>query len=347
MAILRIGYSSQVADMSHPADRRRLVYWAKQRGHVIIQNLTSPVDVIVLSGRSNFAKVSEYREKAPVVIDLIDGYLKNDNPLVDLARGLGKIGTGQLSGKPRKYSAALSQAISQANATICASEEQRKPIKELTSNSHVILDFHEEFPFLPFSERVSRRNQLLWEGQAFTANGLKSLESVLLRISQKTPIALSVVTDLEAPRILGQFGRRNTLDRIGNLPLVLGQDFKLTSWSIPNVVCEAQNSLISIIPLDPKNVLNPLKPENRLLIMWRLGLPCLVTPTLAYERVMREADILSVCETEVDWQNKLEELISMPSIRREIVEKGQTYIRKKHNAVDTLARWDEAIESVF
>ena len=97
-----------------------LIYWAQKRGHLVTQDLKSPVDVIVLSGRSDFAKVPEYQSKAPVIIDLIDGYLGNENPIVDLARGLGKIGTSQLSGKPKRYSSVLSQAITQANATICA-----------------------------------------------------------------------------------------------------------------------------------------------------------------------------------------------------------------------------------
>jgi hypothetical protein len=347
MASLRIGYSPQVPDMSHPADRRRLVYWAKKRGHHLTHDLNSKSDVIVLAGRSDFGMISEYQEKAPVVIDLIDGYLDNENPLVDLARGIAKIGTSQLSGKPRKYSTALSEAIAQANATICASIEQNKPISKFTKNSHVILDFHEEFPFISFSEKTPALNQFLWEGQAFTAEGLKTLERVFTKISQNYPIALNVVTDLETPRILGRYGKKNTISRLGRIPKILERDFKITPWSIPSVISNARDSLISIIPLDPRNVLNPLKPENRLLIMWRLGLPCLTTRTLAYERVMRDAGLNSICDSDTDWEEKFKEMIFSPSIRRENVEKGQTYIQEKHNEKNTLKRWDIAIESVL
>lgn len=153
MVPIRIGYSSQNSAMSHAADRRRLVYWAKKRGHVITQDLKSSVDVIVLSGRSDFGKIGDYHAKVPIVIDLIDGYLENENPIVDLARGLGKIATSQLSGKPRRYSTVLSQAIGHADATICASIEQKHPISKFTTNAHVILDFHEEFPFIPFAKK--------------------------------------------------------------------------------------------------------------------------------------------------------------------------------------------------
>jgi hypothetical protein len=347
MASLRIGYSPQVPDLSHPADRRRLVYWAHKRGHTITQDLNSRVDVIVLAGRSDFAKVGAYKAKAPVIIDLIDGYLGSENPIVDLARGLGKIGTSQLSGIPKRYSKVLSQAIAQADATICASVEQNYLIGRITNNSHIILDFHEEFPFIPFSENFFEQRHLLWEGQAFTAGGLKSLEKVFLRVIQKQPIALNLVTDIETPRILGQFGVISTINRLGKLPKILGQGFTLTPWSIPNVISSARKSMFSIIPLDPKNVLNPLKPENRLLIMWRLGLPCLTSPTLAYERVMEEAGLDSICRSDREWLSKLEEFISSPSLRRDNVQKGQTYIHEKHKESETLNRWDKAIESVL
>jgi hypothetical protein len=81
--------------------------------------------------------------------------------------------------------------------------------------------------------------------------------------------------------------------------------------------------------------------------MWRLGLPCLTTRTLAYERVMREAGLNSICDSDADWEEKFKEMIFSPSIRRENVEKGQTYIKEKHNEKNTLKRWDVAIESVL
>lgn len=347
MAKLRIGYSSQVKDMSHPADRRRLKFWADRRGYEITRNLDSAVDVIVLSGRADFAKTLQYKENAPVVIDLIDGYLANENPIVDLARGIGKIGVRQLSGRPRKYSSALSEAISCANATICASEEQRAPIQQFTSNCHVILDFHEEFPFIPFREKGGTFYKLLWEGQAFTASGLQSLEGVFAKLKKSAPLSLNIVTDLTTPRFLGQFGEKKTLERLGELPKILGDDFSIVPWSIPNVISNARNATISIIPLDPANALNSLKPENRLLIMWRLGLPCLTSPTLAYERVMSEAGVESICHNEVEWFNKLQELVISPTVQRNIVERGQNYIHEKHSVTDTLNRWDQAIESVL
>jgi len=344
---LRIGYSSQVPDLTHPADRRRLVFWANKRGHQIITDLEKKVDVFVLSGRANFGSIERFKEKAPVVIDLIDGYLINENPVVDLARGVGKFAAGQLSGRPKKYSSTLSQAISKSDATICASIEQQKPIANLTQNSHVILDFHEEFPFVKFNASEQLSKNLLWEGQPYTVDGLKMLESCLVNLQRENSFQLNIVTDLASPRFLGRFGKVDTYERLGTLPNSLGSNLVINPWSIPNVISAAAKSDLSIIPLNPTNPLNSLKPENRLLIMWRLGIPCLTSPTLAYNRVMEAADISGICSTTADWNTKIDELTLDINLRRVIVEKGQNYIHKNHSLNATLERWDFAIGSVL
>lgn len=347
MLKLTIGYSSQVPDLSHPADRRRLIYWANNRGHNITTNLDAKVDLYVLSGRANFGHVEKLQEKAPVIIDLIDGYLVNERVPIDYFRGFAKIASRQISGKPRKYSTILSEAISLSDATICATVEQQEPISRLTKNSHVILDFHEEFPFLPFSDSNFFRKRLLWEGQPFTVDGLIQLEPLLKEMSENLGFGLSVVTDIKSPRHLGRYGSKNTLERLGGLPNSLGNHLLIKPWSVSNVIEEARNSCISILPLKPSNPLSSLKPENRLLIMWRLGLPCITSPTLAYNRVMKEAEVLGICSTFEDWRIKIHELANNVSVRREMVENGQDYIRQNHDLTKTLHLWDEAIGSVL
>lgn len=347
MLKLTIGYSSQVPDLSHPADRRRLVYWAKQRGHTITTNLEAKVDLYVLSGRANFGCVEKLQKKAPVIIDLIDGYLVNEKASIDFLRGIGKVASRQISGRPRSYSTILSEAISLSNATICATVEQQEPISKLTNNSHVILDFHEEFPFLPFNDSKNSPKGFLWEGQPFTVDGLTQLEPLLVEMSQDSGFGLRVVTDLKSPRYLGRYGSKDTLVRLGNLPSSLSHHLVVNPWSISNVIEEASKSCISILPLKPSNPLNALKPENRLLIMWRLGLPCVTSPTFAYSRVMKEAEVKGICSTFEEWKTKIHELAFNVDDRREMVEKGQNYIRQNHDLNKTLLRWDEAIESVL
>ena len=49
MKTLRIGYVPNSKKLDAPGDRRRIVFWAKARGHEIVTNLDDKFDVLVLS----------------------------------------------------------------------------------------------------------------------------------------------------------------------------------------------------------------------------------------------------------------------------------------------------------
>jgi hypothetical protein len=343
---LIIGYVPQSTSLQHPADRRRVVYWAKDRGHEVTQDLTRVVDVYLLSGVADFTMVPKLQRRAPVIIDLIDGYLLPQNPLHDLLRGFGKELVARNIGVPSKYTTILSKALSQADGVLCATPEQKNAISFFNPRCFDVLDFHEEFPFRKYDSRTVQVNKILWEGQPYTISGLSAIQKQLKQISVRNDFELTLVTDTQTPRYLGKFGTVETSKRIVHLEKILRDKIKLHPWSIQTVIEETQNAAVSLLPLDKKNFLNPLKPENRLLIMWRLGVPCLASPNLAYQRVMSLAGIQNVCNSQEEWSDQIISILENPKEQKEIVEKGQAYIQQFHGLNDTLLKWDEAFESI-
>ena len=153
MSKLKIAYSPQSADLKHPVDRRRIVYWANQRGHEITTDLEAKVDVIVLSSRADITAWTRKRVRPPVVLDIVDGYLGKENLWRDWFRGAGKVLLGDASGYPRAYQDIIIEACSLAQAVVCETPEQKSTILPFCTNTHAILDFHEEFPLLPFNSK--------------------------------------------------------------------------------------------------------------------------------------------------------------------------------------------------
>jgi hypothetical protein len=90
-----------------------------------------------------------------------------------------------------------------------------------------------------------------------------------------------------------------------------------------------------------------LKPENRLLLMWRLGVPCLTSPSPAYQRVADAAGVDILCESSEIWLSKLEELIHNPNHALQEVLRGQNYLSKMHTRQILLNKWDQVFESVL
>jgi hypothetical protein len=346
---LRIGYFPYSPELGHPADRRRLVYWARKRGHEIVLDLSKKCDVLFLSSRADLTRWSGLDNRSPLILDLVDGYLGKEQMCKDWLRGTGKVITGQNSGKPKPYRKIVSEACQLAQAVVCETIEQRDTILPYCLNTHTILDFHEEFPMIPFNRAAQGRNfpALMWEGLPFTAKGLLLLEKSFLDISKSQAISLELVTDLEYPLLLGKYFYRSTEKILQNIPEILGENFRLTKWSLKEVVETAKRSNIAVLPLDPSAMLNPLKAENRLLMMWRIGLPALASPSLAYSRVMRDTQVDGICLDSNDWKMKITEMMESVELCQESVEKGQQYIRDTHSEETILRAWDKLFESVL
>ena len=349
MAKLRIGYAPYSSDLNHPADRRRLLHWAKKRGHEIVLDLESGYDVLFLSGRSDFTKWTNRAIRTPVILDLVDGYLGDEDVWRDWSRGVGKVLTGQNSGTPRNFRKIVSEACFLSQAVACETSEQRETILPYCSNTHAILDFHEEFPLRKFSETTNKESKasIIWEGLPYTAKGLLQLERAFTEISKTKPISLEMVTNLKYPLLFGKYFLQDTVKIIGKIPAVLNDNFKIIEWKLDSVLRSAAKSQIAVLPLDPVATLNHLKAENRLLMMWRIGLPVLASPSLAYSRVMRSIDSSGICSTPEDWEMKILELTESERTRQEIVEKGQQYIRDTHSERIVLESWDKLFGSVI
>ena len=344
---LRIHFSGHSSDYSHPADRRRVLYWTRARGHKLVGENSSP-DLVILSSRANFPYWLNKRRFSPIVVDLVDGYLGQTPIHIDYLRGLSKSLSRQLSGIPRKFTKTIQVACEIASAVICETPEQREGILEFNSNVYSILDFHEEFPFLESNLKESSLYPIIfWEGLPYTSGGLNECADALFKAKLAHQARFVMVTDLYYKKYLGTFYEKSTLELVDSVSNNLGQSFEIKPWSLAEVAKSAKNSTIAILPIYRNSHLANLKAENRMLIMWRLGLPVLASPTPAYSRVMQAAGLSGLCHSREDWTMKIEHLLTDPQERKRNLFLGRQYIEKFHTKERLLEKWDNAIESAL
>ena len=350
MKRLKIGYWPISSTLDAAGDRRRLIYWASARGHSIVTDLNQSVDVIVASENSDFNSFLFSKSKAPVIFDLVDAYLSPSSPYDDFARGLAKKFSHQISGGIKPFSHHVRDFCLSSSAVICSSIEQESVIRSYNTNTHVILDSHEEIPFINATKHListTQTRRILWEGQPATIRGVKNISHALLELAKENLLGLDFVTDEKYYRLLNKYFERNTLSL---LKKDLGHAFNLARiipWSPNNLVEAAKASEVAIIPIDLSVPMQKLKPENRLLIMWRLGLPCLTSPSPAFLRVSRQAGVSAVCNTPDDWWENLDRRLRDPEYAWNEIQAGQNYLRENHNESILLSKWDTAIESVL
>lgn len=350
MRKLQIGYWPLSKTLNSAGDRRRLIFWANARGHTVVTDLNQSVDVIIASENSDFNSLHFTQKHIPVIFDLVDAYLSPLNPYDDLARGFAKRISGQISGGIKPFSQHIRDFCLRSNAVICSSIEQAAVIRPFNSNIHVILDSHEEIPLLKprlISDLGTKRQQILWEGQPATIRGVAQISSILADLVKNNNLQFNFVTDERYFKIMNNYVQRNTMDLLKKDLGQISSHIQIIPWTLQNLVNSASISSAAMIPINLRVPIQQLKPENRLLIMWRLGLPCLTSKSPAYARVAKSAGVNAVCDTPNDWRNKFMRLVSDPEFALEEVARGQEYLYTYHHQSILLKKWDLAISSVL
>jgi hypothetical protein len=341
MKKIRIGISPYSANLSHPGDRRRIVSWARNRGHEIIVGESNKVDVLFISEGSDFLRLSKVKGP-PKIFDLIDGYLAPQNSFHDMLRGFSKSLIRQHKTYPRSYTSIVRETCRNVELVVCSSPEQMETIRPYNTNIHIILDNHSEFPFRSFQDARNRESSgLFWEGTTYTLAGVEELLSAL----SDSNMHINIVTDLLHSRLLGHYFKQDVSVRLAHS--LRSTRFNLFPWSIENVVHKSANSKVAIIPVYTRDKLQIMKPENRLLIMFRLGIPCLTSSIPSYERIEQVLQTKITCKGIYDWKYSISRLLADDECAADQVNKGQEYLRKFHSEEILFDKWDNAVRGIL
>jgi len=341
---IKVGYYPLSKNLTHPGDRRRLKFWADNRGVNLRINPDSKMDLIFVSEKSDFFSIAKSHSNTPLIYDLIDGYLESTSTTSDTLRASAKFLTGEISKFSLRYTNYVARECELASKVVCSTVEQGLRIKKFNKDVSVILDSHEEFPFIKPELGRKEDCHLLWEGMPYTLDAIGELKLAFQEIED---LQMKIVSDKEYFRLLGRYFPTQTEKLIKKCLNGRESKISLVSWTQENLVRSAQDSSIAVLPIDLQDPIQVYKAENRLLIMWRLGLPCLVSPTLAYSRVMNSIGEDMICKSPAEWLSKISQLQDSESLRYKVVEKGQEYLRNFHSSEVLLKKWDSLIEATL
>lgn len=346
---LRIAYAPMAADFRPPGDRRRFAFWAVKRGvQLELADISADYDLVVLSER---ADISAWSRLAPsstrLVYDLTDSYLAiSPGSLQDLARGTGKSLLRQHRRWTWSYSRAVMAMCRRADIVICSTPEQRRTILEYCADVRVILDVHDHelAPAQRTSTAADGTLRLFWEGQPQNLRGFRPVFNQALQLVVKQmPVELHLATDPTFPRWFGRVGRVRTEDLLKDLPVA----WQIHEWDAASLPTIAASCDVGVIPLDVNDAFAAGKPENKLLLMWHLGLPTVTSATPAYRRVMAQAHVNLTCETSEQWATALVKLATDAPTRAAAIAAGKAYVDEHHSTEAILAAWDGLVEDLL
>ena len=334
------------ADLSAPGDRRRFAYYARHRDlDFEVHRPGQRYDLVVLSARADLSTWRRApRDGTKIVFDLIDSYLATPRDTTHARlRGLAKFAARELRRPVLDYHGVIEDMCQRADAVVCSTPEQRAGISSLNPNVHVILDIHaEEVTSVKSDFAIGPIVHLVWEGLPYTLDDFDAVAPTLQSIDADQPLALHLVTDLHYGRLVGRHLRAETAKLIrGILPRTY-----LYQWSEHLLGPIVTACDIAIVPLDVKDPLARAKPENKLLLLWRFGMPVLTSATPAYDRVAGEASVELTCKDPAEWDRKLRAMIADQGLREHSAHAGRRYLADHHDPAQSLARWDALLESL-
>jgi len=337
---LKIGYVPCSLNDGHPGDVRRFSGYAKYKG--LEYEIASPnqtYDFVVLTQMADISVWKDY-DKGKIFFDFIDSYLAVPRSnLKQLIKPIYLYLFGRFDRLYLNYWKLLGEMCEKADGVICSTLEQKKDIEKYSDNVHVILDFQEQLARLSkFNYTSGERFRIVWEGLPSNLPQLRTMKKVLHIIESKYLIELVVITDEEMPGLFKSLKSKSSLLYLDNI----SKSCKFVKWSKESLAVDITSCDLAVIPIDLNDPFAFGKPENKLLLFWRMGLPVVASRTPAYLRVFQAINTPELaCASEVDWVHQITRLINNESERKKCANLGKDFAKYNYSTDRIMKNWDE------
>jgi hypothetical protein len=335
--------------MQGPGDRRRFLKFAANEGISLRFSDLLKSQVVVATLNHNVPLIKERNPKCKVVYDVVDAYYIRPNFLEDFGRGLLKSHHSQSKHKVSRFSDFVARNIASADRVVCASPEQAQHIASNFKRSATpILDYHCEYPELEFSNSKTKFRNIFWEGQNSSLDALFSVMADICETAHTNNLELKYVSDPMYYLISGQYLGIDSVkfvnfkNRRFKYPLKL----KHYEWNMTNLVSAALESGLAVIPVHKKNQMARFKPENRLLISFRLGIAPLVSDTPSHKRVLNILGFSEFAVPDNQWNESLQNFLKYGDAES-LVSRGKEYIGEFHNERKINQKWKEILRQLL
>lgn len=344
------GYVPLHPSLRPPGDRRRFPGYALDRRlNFSVTKDWKGLDVAVLSSETDLVRWCRAPSDVVVVLDLPDAFLDETSSTKTRLRGLAKWIVGPLSYPVMDYDHAMRRLIDRADAVVCSTPEQAEKLERFSDNVHVVLDLHREIEPMPprkelDDQKGSSRFEVIWEGMHPTLVAIEQVLPALHAINQMTEVVLHLVTDRFASRYMNRFFVRDVSEMVASWGLAV----EVHDWQVEVLRDVARNSDLAIVPVVEEDPYTFGKPENRMRIFWRLGLPVIASDTPAHRRAVELAGAPTdtLCRGTEDWKSTIGAYASSVLARKFAADTGYSAALGSYGDKTVLQSWDRVFESV-
>jgi glycosyltransferase involved in cell wall biosynthesis len=344
---LKIGYWPNSKSLEAPGDRRRFIFYLESKGlSYEIYNSSKNYDLVYLSQAADISQIKKIKKTgAKVFYDNIDSYSSEGFSFESFFRGTAKYLMGRNRYPIINYTNFLNNnALPSADAVVCASIEQLNIARNYSSNVFCIPDHtHNEDVSLKIDYTSNKIINIGWEGLGSNVYQLNILKDVLKEYAKTHEFNIHVISDKFSYRYMNKFFKVETQ----NLLKKISKNIIFHEWESHSYSSILSSCDFAVIPIDLKNKMASGKPENKLINIWKMGLPVITSSTNSYKRVMNDCGLDLYCENKNEWVNKLKMLSDDNDLRKRLAKKAYNYANENYGQDAVISRWDAMFDSFF
>jgi hypothetical protein len=349
---MRVGVIPNAPDFDHPADRRRYMFYFRRKG--IDFETADPskfYDAVYISLTADLNEWRRYKALHPrslVVLDLSDSYLVA-GAVSDTLRSIFHYFSRRTRTLRWSYKRTLLEMMAASDVILCGSEEQKGMLGKLHPNVHVMRDFYGlDLSARKLSYHLSspRTLNVLWEG--FAHGNVRAFEMLrdLLATVDGFRVKAHIVTDSRYCRFGGGHLCKATYQVLEQVFRGSRVGFHLYDWNALTFSAIATRCDLAVIPVQDDPIAQS-KPENKLLLMWSMGLPVVTSNTASYARVMKSVGADLACAHLADWREKIGQLASSEEFRVSHMQAAARYVAD-HCSEDAISKtWDSVFQPAW
>lgn len=347
MKNLKIGYWPNSKSFDAPGDRRRFIFYLENKD--IDFEIYSPdkkYDLVYLSQAADISQINEIKETGAMVFyDNINSYSSEKISVRSIFRGIGKYTTSSSKHLLLNYNKFLNEnVLPVVDGVVCASEEQAEIAKSFSSRVFSIPDHtHNEVVLIKEDYSSNKTINIVWEGLGTNVYQLNTLKNVFNRFSRDYEFNLHVISDRYSYKYMNRFLKIDNKKVLEGLcDNLIFHDWNKETYSSIMISCD-----FAVIPINLKSKMASAKPENKLINIWKMGIPVITSNTKSYKRAMTDCAMDLVADSDEKWLECLKLLAEDHNLRKDIGRKVYNYASKNYGTAAVIKKWDDMFNLFF
>lgn len=340
-------------DSNHPAIKRRLARFARTHNYELHNwenNNIGEGGLVVVSQSADLTSWKRLRDKnIKIIFEANDAYvLDQSKSLKNRLRGTFKFLTGRHRYLEFNFKNTVKELCNSVDAVVVGHHMVYELLKPLMPNIHLIPDYSVDLALKrkeKFDLSDNGEIHIFWEGLGSSYLPFEDINRIFKPLKQYKFI-FHFVTDLSFHAIADKYDKKYVFEVAKEKAPDMYQAFRFYQWSEfaynnIGILCD-----FAIIPLPFDNSMNYYKPENKLIQMWRMGLPTITSAIPSYKRAFESAGLSEYCFNDEEWRLKITNFASNLEVRRRNSQLGISFVEKYYSNEVIDALWQNAIDSV-